>query len=156
MTVPEVSSDRFSQAVTRILRVLLFAGIALTPVFVNPQGRDLFRTPKTTLFQTFILAAGALAAAAALLSDGFAASLARSRRAVILACAGVIWVAIVTMTSTLPAVSHSAPFSIFCHALLFVIAIALLRSGSTPLALGAMFLPAIVNSITLVLQSLDL
>lgn len=156
MTAPEVPSSRLSLRLAQIVRGALLLIVAVTPVMVDGRGHDRFRLTKTIFFEEWILLAGALAAAAALWSDSFAATLARNRRAVILACAGVVWVAIASMASTLPAVSYTAPFAIFCHALLFVLAIALLRSGSTLPALGAMFLPAVLNSITILLQAFDL
>ncbi len=156
MTVTEVPADRPTRNATRLLQAALFLVIAVTPLLVDPGGRDLFRVGKTAFFQGAMLVIGAIAAVAALRNDAFAASLIRHRRAVILGCAGVAWVAIVSVTSTLPAVSRSAPFSIFCHALLFVIAVAVLRSGEPLAALGALLAPAVVNAVLIVLQALDL
>lgn len=156
MTPSEVSSDRFSLWSSRIVRGLLLLIVAVTPILVDPRGRDLFRVPKTVFFQQAILAAGALAVAAALLSDKFAALLARNRRAVIIACIAVAWVAITAMTSTEPVLSHNAPMSIFCHALLFVLAAALFRTTSMRLALGVMMIPALVNAVIVVLQAFDI
>lgn len=155
MTVAEVPADRPTRNATRLLQAALFLVIAVTPLLVDPNGRDLFRVGKTAFFQGAMLVIGTIAAVAALRNDAFAASLVRHRRAVILACAGVAWVAIVSVTSTLPAVSRSAPFSIFCHALLFVIAMAVLRSGELLAALGALLAPAVVNAVLVVLQALD-
>lgn len=155
MTVTEVPEDRPTRNTTRLLQAALLLVIAVTPLLVDPNGRDLFRVGKTAFFQGAMLVIGAIAAVAALLNDAFAASLVRHRRAVILACAGVAWVAIASMASALPAVSRSAPFSIFCHALLFVIAMAVLRSGEPLPALGALLAPAVVNAVLVVLQALD-
>lgn len=156
MTAEEVPTDRLTRNATRVLWVILLLVIAALPLIVDPRGRDVFRVPKTSFFQAAMLVLGAITAVSALLSDAFAAMLVRNRRAVILACCGVAWVAIVSMTSTLPAVSRSAPFSIFCHALLFVITVALARTGNILPALAALLIPAVVNATTVLLQALDI
>jgi O-antigen ligase len=156
MTVDEVpTTDRLTPRLTRILWLIVLLVIAVTPLVVDPRGRDLFRVPKTAFFQAGMLVVGALAAAAALLSDAFAAALVRRRGAVMLACAGVAWVAVVSTTSIVPAVSASAPFTIFCYAVLFVVTIAVARSGNILTALGCLLAPAVVNAVIVVLQAFD-
>jgi O-antigen ligase len=155
MSVDEVPTDRWTRNATRVLWVTVLLVIAAIPLIVDPRGRDLFRVPKTSFFQAAMLVIGAIAAASALLSDAFAATLVRNRRAVILACSGVAWVAVVSMTSTLPSVSRSAPFSILCYALLFVITVAVARTGSILPALAALLTPAMVNAVIVVLQARD-
>jgi len=155
MTVEEVPTDRLMRNATRVLWVTVLLVIAAIPLIVDPRGRDLFRVPKSSFFQAAMLIIGAIAAASAMLSDTFAATLVRNRRAVILTCSGIAWVAVVSMTSTLPAVSRSAPFSIFCYALLFVITVALARTGNILPALAALLIPAMVNAVIVVLQAHD-
>ncbi|HEX6097567.1 MAG TPA: O-antigen ligase family protein [Thermoanaerobaculia bacterium] len=156
MTAEAVPSGRLTRIATQAVRALVLVVVAATPLIVDPRGRDLFRVPKLAFFQTGMLLAAAIAGAAALLSDTFAASLGRHRRPVILACAAVAWVAIASMASTLPAVSHSAPFSVFCNAVLFVLALTVLRTERELTALGALLLPAIANAVIIVLQARDL
>jgi O-antigen ligase len=155
MTADEVPTDRLTPRLTRILWPIVLLVIAATPLLVDPRGRDLFRVPKTAFFQAGMLVVGALAAATALLSDAFAAALVRRRGAVMLACAGVVWVAVVSLTSTVPAVSASAPFTIFCYAVLFVVTVALARSAGILAALGCMLAPAVVNAAIVLLQAFD-
>jgi O-antigen ligase len=155
MTVEETPADRLTRNATRVLWVTVLLVMAALPLIVDPRGRDLFRVPKTSFFQAAMLVIGAIAAASALLSDAFAATLVRNRRAVILACCSVAWVGVVSMTSTLPAVSRSAPFSIFCHALLFAITVAVARTGNLLPALAALLTPAMVNAVIVLLQTFD-
>lgn len=156
MTSDAVPAGRLTRIASQAVRLVILFLVAATPLVVDPRGRDLFRVPKLAFFQTGMLVAGAIAGVAALLSDAFAESLARNRRMVMLACAAVVWVAIASLASTLPPVSYSAPFSAFCSALLFVLAMAVLRTENELTALGVLMLPAIVNSVILMLQATDL
>jgi O-Antigen ligase len=156
MTADAVPSGRLTRIASQAVRAVVLLVVAATPLVIDPRGRDLFRVPKLAFFQTGMLVAAAIAGVAALLSDAFAESLARNRRMVMLACAAVAWVAIASMASTLPPVSYSVPFSIFCNALLFVLAMAILRTEHELTALGVLMLPAIMNSVVLMLQATDL
>jgi O-antigen ligase len=146
MTVSDVPANRNARSLTRAVWVALLVAVALTPVLVDHAGRDVYRVPKRVFFQAAMLAVGALMTAGALLWDDVGRLLARNRRAVLFAAVTLLWTAIVSMTAVVPDASRSGVLTVFCHALLFVTAVALARMGNPSLALAALLVPALLNA----------
>jgi O-antigen ligase len=119
---------------------------------VSPGAFDIFRTPKTVVFQLLALLIFAAGTAAMLLSDRLASTFRVHRIALAMAVSAVVWTAIVSMTSLQPAVSQSETFSVFCYAVFFVAAVWSSRQRG-PLAVAVALAPAVVNAVTAFMQS---
>ncbi len=149
----DVRPFRFAPLLESVIWIALLLAVGATPLIVDVAGRDVFRLPKTAFFQASMIAIGGIVAGSALVVDACAQAVLRHRMAILFASAAVSWVAVVSMTAVVPAASHSAPFSIFCHAILFVVTVGMARNRGLGPALAALFVPAIVNATMIHLQA---
>jgi putative inorganic carbon (hco3(-)) transporter len=156
MSEPETPPPGSAGIFGRILWFAVLAVVTIVPLVVDPRGRDLFVLPKSVVFQIGMLVVAAIAVTGALLHDSVATMLGAPRRAVLLASAALAWVAVVSMTAIVPAVSREAPFTMFCYAVLFVVSAAVARDGGLLSGLTALLLPALINALLVLCQALGI
>jgi O-antigen ligase len=151
--VPPTDSDERSPfPFETALWFLVAAAVVATALAVSPGAFDIFRTPKTVVFQLLALLIFAAGAAAMLFSDRVARTFRTNRIALGIAVVAVVWTAIASMTSLRPAVSQSDTFSVFCYAVFFVAAVWSSRQRG-PVAVAIALAPAVVNAVTAFMQS---
>ncbi len=128
------------------------AAVVATAIVVSPGAFDVFRTPKTVVFQLLALVMLAAGGAALLLSERVASGFRTNRMALSIALAAVAWTAIASATSLKPAVSQFKAFSVLCFAVFFAAAVwTSWRRG--PSAVLLVLAPAVVNAVTAFMQS---
>ena len=140
----------------RVVWIALLVVVATIPVVVIPGGRDIFTLPKELAFETGMLIVAALAVAGSLFDADFAALFARNRGPVIFASAVIVWIAVASMTSRIPAVSREAPLTAALYGLLFVAGLQLAAEREMAPVIGVLLLPAIINSTIVLLQAFHL
>ena len=128
------------------------AAVVATALVVSPGAFDVFRTPKTVVFQLLALMILTAGGAAMLLSERVARSFRTNRIALSIALSAVAWTAIATATSLKPAVGQLKTFSVFCFAVFFAAAVwTSWRRG--PSAVLIVLAPAVLNGVTAFMQS---
>lgn len=133
-------------------RVIAYCALAFTPLVVYPPALDMYRVPKSVVFQASMLAAAASLALLVLFRPAVAEAFRERRDQVILAAAAVVWAAVVTLASQIPEISHDAPLTVLCYAVAFVLAtVTPRRRPFIPLAV--IFVPAVINAIVALLQA---
>lgn len=120
--------------------------VAVTPLVISQSGDDAFREPKLLFFQTVTLLIVAIGGFV-LLHDAEVRRVAAAQTFAIGAAAlALIWTVVVTLLSRKQAVSHDAPFTLFCYAAFFTAAMLSARRN-VRLALGAVALPAVITAV---------
>jgi O-antigen ligase len=144
------SADRFAE----VLWIAVLAIVAVTPLVFSTTTKDVYRLPKALFFQSAVLVLGAAILVWDATREGLARRFRPHRVSLLLAAMAVAWTAVVTMTAVKAAPASHAPLTVFCYALFF--SAALLFGRRTPrAALAAMFVPAVVISVIMVLQWRD-
>ena len=149
---PTDSEERSPFPFETALWFTVAAAVVATALAVSPGSFDIFRTPKTVVFQLLALLIFAAGATAMLLSERVARAFRANRTALLMAVAAVVWTAIASMTSLKPAVSLPDTFSVFCYAVFFIAAVWTSRERG-PSAVAVALAPAVVNAVAAFMQS---
>jgi O-antigen ligase len=152
MSEPPMDDVKQRSPIETTLWSLIAIAVVATALVVSPGTFDIFRTPKTVIFQLLALLILAIGGAAMLLSEQVAHSFRTNRTALSIALAAVAWTAIASIASVKPDVSQFKTFSVFCFVVFFVAALwTSWKRG--PSAIAIVLAPAMLNAATALMQS---
>ena len=143
-----------SRCARRIAWILL-VGAALVPVLVIPSGADIFRLPKELVLRTAAIVAAALAAHCLLLRHINLDDRERRQLKVpaAIATAALVWTAIAAAFSTNRTLSLDGTFYLFTLLVIVVLSAYAFRFVPPAAVVAAVFLPALVNGVIVLLQA---
>lgn len=136
------------------MAAVVLTGMLLVPVFISVAGRDSFRIPKELLVRAEAIVIVAIGVALLSLRQIRRALTPPFSRSDVVAAAIVLWTVVTTLTSTNRRLSAETLLWVCCCAVVFLATRFVAGHRGIVIAL-ALALPAVVNSLVVILQVLD-
>lgn len=157
LRVNEVTRSRAAAGVvTVVLRVLVSVIVIGTPVVFTFAGLDPWRIPKTAFFRAGVIITAALIVSAALVVPRAVARPSLRKPELALLGGTLLLSMLTTLITTDRVHSIDALITVACSIAFFVLATMALRGQPLVVTIGVIALPAIANSVFVLLQALNL